>query len=129
MKIKVIDKDDYMLITEWWKHYDWDPVHPYLLSNDGYIISDEDKNIVAGWYVKTNTRTALIEWIVKNPKTKPKKFIKGLSLLCETIEEQAKQDGYKMVITFLENDKLKKFMKRRKYGLGDTGLQTFVKAI
>jgi hypothetical protein len=129
MKIKVIDKDDYILITEWWKHYDWDPVHPYLLSNDGYIISDEDKNIVAGWYVKTNTRTALIEWIVKNPKAKPKKFIKGLSLLCETIEEQAKQDGYKMVITFLKNDKLKKFMKRRKYESGDTGINNFVKAL
>ncbi len=129
MKIKVIDKDDYILITEWWKHYDWDPVHPYLLSNDGYIISDEDKSIVAGWYVKTNTRTALIEWIVKNPKAKPKKFIKGLSLLCETIEEQAKQDGYKMVITFLKNDKLKKFMKRRKYESGDTGINNFVKAL
>tara|TARA_R110002167_G_scaffold291467_1_gene496287 strand:- start:115 stop:504 length:390 start_codon:yes stop_codon:yes gene_type:complete len=129
MKIKVIDKDDYILITEWWKHYDWEPVHPYLLSNNGYIISDEDKNIVAGWYVKTNTQTALIEWIVKNPKTKPKKFIKGLSLLCKTIEEQAKQDGYKMIITFLKNDKLKKFMKRRKYESGDTGINNFLKAL
>ena len=129
MKIKIIDKDDYMLITKWWKHYDWDLVHPYLLSENGYLISDEDENIVAGWYVKTDSLTALIEWIVKNPKVKPKKFIKGISLLCDTIEQQAKQDGYKMIITFLENNKLKKFMKRRKYKIGDTGLQTFVKAI
>ena len=73
--------------------------------------------------------TALIEWIVKNPKVKPKKFIKGISLLCDTIEEQAKQDGYKMIITFLKNDKLKKFMKRRKYESGDTGINNFVKAL
>ena len=129
MKIKVIDKDDYILIRKWWKYYDWEPVHPYLLSKNGYIISDEGENIVAGWYVKTDGLTALVEWIVKNPKAKPKKFIKGLSLLCETIEQQAKQDGYKMIITFLENDKLKKFMKRRKYKIGDTGLQTFVKGL
>ena len=81
------------------------------------------------WYVKTDSLTALIEWIVKNPKVKPKKFIKGISLLCDTIEEQAKQDGYKMIITFLENDKIKKFMKRRKYKIGDIGLQTFVKSL
>ena len=34
-----------------------------------------------------------------------------------------------MIITFLENDKLKKFMNRRKYKIGDIGLQTFVKSL
>ena len=49
--------------------------------------------------------------------------------MCDTIEEQAKQDGYKMIITFLKNDKLKKFMKRRKYESGDTGINNFLKAL
>ena len=129
MKIKLIDSDDYMLIRKWWEKHEWEPVHPYLLSDTGYLILDEDMPIVAGWYVKTNGLTALVEWIVKNPKAQPKQFIKALSLLCETIEDIAKGDGFKMVLTFLENDKLKKFMKRRKYESGDIGLDTYVKAL
>ena len=127
MKIKLIDSDDYMLIRKWWEQHEWEPVHPYLLSDTGYLILDEDTPIVAGWYVKTNGLTALVEWIVKNPKAQPKQFVKALSLLCETIEDLAKGDGFKMVLTFLENDKLKKFMKRRKYESGDIGLDTYVK--
>ena len=129
MKIKLIDSDDYMLVRKWWEQHDWEPVHPYLLSDIGYLILDEDMPIVAGWYGKTNSLTALIEWIIKNPKAKPKQFVKALSLLCETIEDLAKGDGYKMVLTFLENGKLKKFMKRRKYESGDIGLDTYVKAL
>jgi len=129
MKIKLIDSDDYETISEWWKSQDWEPVHPYLLSNTGFMIFDEDLPVVAGWYGKTNSLTALVEWVVKNPEAKPKQFIKGLSLLCETIENLAKGDGYKMVITFLENNKLKKFMERRKYEQGDIGLETYVKSL
>ena len=129
MKIKLIDSDDYMLIRKWWEKHEWEPVHPYLLSDTGYLILDEDMPIVAGWYGKTNSLTALIEWVVKNPKAQPKQFVKALSLLCETIEDLAKGDGFKMVLTFLENDKLKKFMKRRKYESGDMGLDTYVKAL
>ena len=129
MKIKLIDSDDYETISEWWKSHDWEPVHPYLLTNSGFLIMDEDLPIVAGWYVKTNGLTALVEWIVKNPEAKPRQFIKGLSLLCETIEDLAKGDGYKMIITFLENNKLKKFMERRKYEQADMGLDTDVKGL
>ena len=118
-----------MIIRKWWKEHNWEPVHPYLLSNTGYLIMDNDIPIVAGWYVKTNGLTALVEWIVKNPKAKPMIFIKALSLLCKTIENLAKGDGYKMIITFLENNKLKKFMERRKYKQGDIGLETYVKTL
>ena len=129
IKIKLIDSDDYILIRKWWEAHDWEPVHPYLLSNTGLMIFDEDLPIVAGWYGKTNSLTALVEWVVKNPEAKPKQFIKALSLLCETIEDLAKGDGYKMLLTFLEHNKLKKFMKRRKYKSGDIGLDTYVKAL
>jgi len=117
------------MIREWWKEHKWVPVHPYLLSNSGYLVLDNEVPIVAGWYVRTNGLTSLVEWIVKNPKAKVKQFIKGLSLLCKTIEEKSKKDGYKMIITFLENDKLKKFMERRKYISGDIGLDTYVKTL
>ena len=127
MTIKKIDSDDYNMLKDWWKEHNWKPVHPYLLTNDGYLVLDNDFPIVAGWYVKTSGLTALIEWIVKNPKAKPKQFIKALSLLCELVEQLAKGDGYKMIITFLENNKLKKFMKRRKYEQGDISLDTYVK--
>ena len=93
------------------------------------MIFDEDLPVVAGWYGKTNSLTALVEWVVKNPEAKPKQFIKALSLLCETIEDLAKGDGYKMLLTFLEHNKLKKFMKRRKYKSGDIGLDTYLKAL
>ena len=129
MKVRIIDNNDYNIITKWWKYYDWQPVHPYLLSKHGFLVSDDKEDIVAGWYVKTDGLTALVEWIVKNPKVKPKKFIKALSLLCDVIERKAQRDGYKMIITLLENDKLKKFMSRRKYKEGDVGLTTYIKSL
>ena len=93
------------------------------------MIINNNIPIVAGWYVKTNGRTALVEWIVKNPKAKVKEFIKALNLLCESIETMAKNDGYKMLLTFLENNKLKKFMERNQYYKGDIGLDTYVKSL
>ena len=102
--VKLINSDDYIMIRKWLEKHNREPVHPYLLSNTGYLVSFNESPIVAGWYVKTNGLTALVEWIVKNPKSKPQQFIKALSLLCELIEQLAKGDGYKMIITFLENE-------------------------
>ena len=56
MKIKLIDSDDYMLIRKWWEKHEWEPVHPYLLSDTGYLILDEDMNItqiMKGWNEQT----------------------------------------------------------------------------
>ena len=128
--IRLIDRSkDMKYIVEWWKEHGWTPVHPYMLSETGYIVEHEGQPIVAGWYVRTNGGAALLEWIVKNPLSSPKVFERAFDILVDSIEEYAKEDGYLMLITFIEHGNLKKYLTRKKYLEGDKALDIYVKGL
>ena len=39
-----------------------------MLSPTGILVSEDDMPIIGGWYIQTNSLTALAEWIVKHPE-------------------------------------------------------------
>ena len=129
MVVKLIDKDDLAMMQDWWKAHKWTPPIPQMLSPTGILVSEEDFPICAGWYIQTNTETALCEWLVKNPDSPKKQSDKAFSLLYDTIEELARSDGYKLIITFLSHPIFERFIKSKGYQKGDDSLNTYLKGL
>ena len=129
MTIKLIDEYDLVMLREWWKAHDWLPPHSYMMSPTGILVSNNDVPIVAGWYIQTNSLTALAEWIIKNPKATKKECSSAFDVLYDTIENLARQDGYKMLITFLNHPKFEEYLSSREYIQGDIALNTYMKGL
>jgi len=128
--IRLIDRSkDMEYIVEWWKEHGWTPVHPYMLSETGYIVEHDNQPIVAGWYIKTNGGGALLEWIVKNPLASKEVVSKSLDILVESVESYAKEDGYLMLLTFIEHKGLKDFLTKRQYLEGDKAMDVYIKGL
>jgi hypothetical protein len=129
MNVRKIEKEDMNYINSWWVSHNWQPVHPYMLSPDGYIVTSGEKRFVAGWYGTTNSKTAIMEWIVKNPRCTREEVDESLSLLCEAIEQRAKSDNYKAIATIIEHKNLKKFLSNRSFTEGDKKMDTYLKIL
>ena len=119
---------DYETVSNWWKKQKWTPVHPVSLSPNGYIVHDSE-DIAAGWYIKTDTGTALCEWVVGNPAIKGKRNSRALKKLINYIEYKSKNDGYKCIMTFLEHKGLMNTMSRMGYIEGDNSMDIYVKGL
>jgi len=129
MVVKLIDKHDLPMMHKWWEAHDWVPPIPQMLSPTGILVSENDFPICGGWYIQTNSQTALAEWIVKNPDAKKKQCDNGLRLLYDTIEELARTDGFKLIITFLNHPKFEEFLLTKEYIKGDDSLNTYIKGL
>ena len=81
------------------------------------------------WDVKTNGPTALCEWVIKNPDANNKVVKKGLTMLYDTIESVAKEDGYVLILTMLEHEGLKSFVNKRNWKDTDKKLDLYVKVL
>lgn len=73
---------------------------PELLSDSGFIIEADNKKICAGFLIKTNCCTALIEFVAANPKAHRSIRKKSLQKLFAILEEEAKSGCYDMVTIF-----------------------------
>ena len=128
IRVRKIVEEDMNYINSWWTHHGWPPVHPHMLSIDGYIAESQEKRVSAAWYGKiSNSKTALIEWMVKNPKAGKEETYKGFDLIKEEIENQAKKDGFKILMTIIEHKNLKKFFSDSGFLKGDQAYDTYLK--
>lgn len=127
---KIIPHDDMNYINSWWATHGWAPVHPFMLSSDGFIAETRSRRIAAAWYGKvSNSKTALIEWMVRNPKADKEETYNGLNLIRCEIEKRAIDDGFKMLITIIEHKNLKKWLTDSGYSKGDDSFDTYLKIL
>ena len=106
---RLIDTD-WDTLCEWWK--DWPkwqaPVKDFLPENGkgGLIVEKNNKPIVAGFIYLTNSKTALLEWIVSNPKYRETDREEAIELLISDAEALIKSLGYKYVFAVMQHNKL-----------------------
>ena len=129
MRVEDYTDDMYPFIKTWWELQDWEPVSKLLLPETGYVVWDDNEPICAAWYVKTNGPTALCERVIKNPDANNKVVKKGLTMLYDTIESVAKEDGYVLILTMLEHEGLKSFVNKRNWKDTDKKLDLYVKVL
>ena len=129
MKIIPFKKSYYGEIYEWWKEHGWEPLNESMLTTEGYVVEDNGTKIVCGWFVRTNSLTALLEWIVGNPKVESKKVYKALEMLESHICKIANESGYEMLLTFLEHINLKKFLNSKNWVDAEKKIDVYVKRV
>ena len=71
LNIRMLKDSDWNTLVEWWDAWpEWHaPAKDFLPENGtgGFIVEKQDKPIVAGFLYTTNSKAALLEWIVSNP--------------------------------------------------------------
>ena len=109
LKARALQESDWEILCSWWKWWRWPEVSKDLLPANGLgglMICKDDVPIVAGFLYLTNSKGALLDWIVSNPEYKENDRSLAIKLLIDSCEELAKMNGYNIIFTFTRNKSL-----------------------
>lgn len=120
---------DYPEVTEWWKARGWTPIAPDLLPPTGYMACDNKHKYCAAWLYCTNSRFAMLEFMVSNPSAPAKAKRRAMDALLERIFQDAKVMGYRLVFTSLESQGLRKVYEKNGFKVADKGMTNLLKEI
>jgi len=102
--LKQYKAQDIHEIKKWWEYWRWsDRVHPDILSNAGFIVSKDNKNLCVGWLYTSNSPVANLNLITANPFEDKKLVDESLNFLIECLSRTALQMGYKIIMTTISN--------------------------
>ena len=110
MNTRELTESDWSTLQDWWSAWPkWQtPVKDFLPNNGtgGLMVEKEGLPIVAGFIYLTNSKTALLEWIVSNPDYREVDRGEAIETLIIKSEEVIKASGYKYVFAVLQHEKL-----------------------
>lgn len=126
---KIVSKQDIETVFDWWKQHGFEPIPmDNLPQNGGYIVSNKGEDVISGWLYMTNSKIAMMEWVVDNPKAggDVKKGVElkrgAFEYLNQVLSIIAKERGADKLITYTPN---KGFMnKLKKNGWKETETNT-----
>jgi hypothetical protein len=105
MMLTVYDQEThYPILCEWWLAHGWTPMGPDFLPSQGYVIED----VCAGFLYCSDSRVAMIEWVVSNPEAAPRKVVRGLKVLLKGLQNLAAENDYTAVFSFVQQPRLQK---------------------
>ena len=105
--IRRLNKSDYKTLVKWWDWWrGWQAPPLTLLPDTGLIVEKNGIGIVAGYIYMTNSKTALLEWIVSNPEYRESDRKDAITLLIQAVERVLTDQGIKHVFTIGRNKHL-----------------------
>jgi hypothetical protein len=129
MKIRNFDLDDYLEVEKWWKSWGWSPIPPTFLSSTGFVV-ESDKLICAGWLYKTDSAVCWAENYIANKEVGKKERAEGLDMLIETLIQEGKKEGFKVMMSSTRCPFLiKKLLKAGCEKIYDTGMSNLVRVL
>ena len=103
LNIRRLQDDDWETLCSWWDAWpEWvNPPKDFLPDNGagGLMVYKHNTPIVAGFIYYTNSKGALLEWIVSNPDYREADRKEALELLIKGAEEVCKANGVKYMFT------------------------------
>jgi len=113
MKDKLIfrplNKKDYKTICSWWKWWRWPVLPKDFLPNDGeggFMVEKNNIPIVSGFLYLTNSKGAMLEWVVSNPDYKDKDRKQAIEKLLVDVESFCKSINIKYIFSIGRNKHL-----------------------
>jgi hypothetical protein len=110
LNIRRLKESDWKTLVQWWDEWpEWvNPPKDFLPDNGigGLMVEKNNLPIVAGFIYFTNSKGALLEWIVSNPKYKERDRKEAIELLIMGAEEVCKAQGFKYMFTIGRNKHL-----------------------
>lgn len=110
LNIRRLRESDWETLVQWWNEWPkWiTPPKDFLPDNGigGLMVEKNDLPIVAGFIYFTNSKGALLELIISNPKYKERDRKEAIELLIMGAEEVCKAQGFKYMFTVSRNKHL-----------------------
>lgn len=110
LNIRRLRESDWETLVQWWNEWPkWiAPPKDFLPDNGigGLMVEKNDLPIVAGFIYFTNSKGALLELIISNPKYKERDRKEAIELLIMGAEEVCKAQGFKYMFTVSRNKHL-----------------------
>lgn len=106
---RALQESDWDILQKWWKWWRWPEMNRDLLPLNGLgglMVCKGDIPIGAALLYLTNSKGALLDWIVSNPEYKENDRKTALMLLIDSCEEVAKINGYNIIFSFTKNKSL-----------------------
>ena len=125
--VKRLVESDYETLCKWWKWWRWSPPPLTFLPETGFMVVKENIEIAACYVYLTNSKAALLEWVVSNPEYKEKDRKQALKFLIQIVEEILKQQGFIHVMTMGRNSSLLKIHKELGWTIDPTPSHEIIK--
>ena len=110
LNIRRLEERDWETLVSWWKVWPKWEVMPKDFYPDnatgGFMVEKDNKPIVAGFVYLTNSKGALLEWIVSDPNYREDDREDAIQLLINGAENVCKTLGYKFMFSIGRNKKL-----------------------
>lgn len=107
MEIRKFDPEtDYVTCTSWWRKHSWPAVPLDLLPKTGLMVEDNGVKLAAGWLYLTDSRFAVLEWVVGNPEASKYDRSTALDLLLISLKDAAKEAKVTTIFTSTEHQGL-----------------------
>jgi hypothetical protein len=133
MEVRFLNEGDYDVLSSWWKDWRWTPPPRDFLPQDGtggMMVSKDGIDVCAGFIYFTNSKTAIVEFIVSNFQYKNKDRKEAIEFLISTLTEVAKEtNGCKYIYTSLKNESLINSFSACGYHKGSTGCIEMIKIL
>jgi hypothetical protein len=100
LNIRRLNDEDYSTLVKWWDAWPkWQAPPKTFLPDTGFIVEKNNIGIVAGYVYMTNSKAALLEWIVSNPEYRESDRKDAITLLIQAVERVLTDQGIKHVFT------------------------------
>tara|TARA_Y100001938_G_scaffold141767_1_gene212051 strand:- start:580 stop:975 length:396 start_codon:yes stop_codon:yes gene_type:complete len=97
---------DYETIAKWWTWWKWPVIPKENLPSTGLMVEKGDTSIVSCYIYFTNSKGALLEWVVSNPEYREKDRKKAIELLLIAAEKMLKDQGVTYIFSIGRNKSL-----------------------
>jgi len=104
--IRRLVESDYETLVKWWKGWKWPPVPKTFLPDTGFIVEKNKIGVVACYVYMTNSKAALLEWVISNPEYRESDRKDAITLLIQAVEHVLSEQGIKHVFTIGRNKHL-----------------------
>ncbi len=133
LNIRMLKDSDWDTLVKWWDAWpEWQaPAKDFLPDNGkgGFIVEKQNEPIVAGFLYITNSKAALLEWIVSNPEYRQNDRQEAIELLINGAENVCKKQGIKYIFSIGRTKQLINTHKKLGYHVDDKPSHEIVKTI
>lgn len=130
LKHRYVTEQDYDMLCEWWKSWNWAALPQVCLPKVGIIVSNGGEDVAAAFLYKTDSCVCWAENFISNKAAKRENRKGSIEYLIEVLTQEAKDSGFILMMSSINHkgliDKLLKCGYNPEY---ETNMSNLVKVL
>jgi hypothetical protein len=114
------------VLPAWWKAWGWPAIGVDHLPETGLMVSHEGKPVCAGFLYKTDSKFAILEWVVGDPAADKSLRHMSVDILVQGLVDEAKRQGFKSVFSSIRHHRLLESYKKAGFMVTDEGMTNVI---